>query len=564
MEIKVLALYHEENGSDFHRIVYPFKKVNGLELEGKTINVDLKKFEDVSLEEMEKYNILVYNWDVNLKIQDLGMLQAKGVKILYVLDDSYEIEESHPELGSPFMREYLKNRVKLHLLNANACIVTNERILLEAIKYNDNVAVIPNFINPADFKVLEKSKSDLLRVGIYGSGSHLNNFLSLKTIINKIAKNSQLVEKCEFVLAGYTDTPLWNEVLKMFKAKKKLKVRTLPYQNLDSYLYNYSEIDVLLCPLLYTNFNLSRSALKLLECSLTDTLPLGSSLYSMKELKGLAIADTPEVYVKSLETLLDKEYYNKALAYVKDVNLTDNNYQLRFENLSKVLYALDSEDLSVKLDNLEVHTITYDKNQVASYIPYDNSAVRTIEQKSYLFEYNPILNLSKDFQDDKYYGIFSWKFENKTGLTKQVLYKTLMQKKYQDFDVINLCRPIPEQYLAFSEKQHKGFRKLFDNVCNDLGLVSKEPNHVIYSNFFIAKGEVYKSFINDVVIPAIELLETKYKEDAWMNANYIVGLPQEKLKDITGLDYYTMHSFVLERLMSIYIDNKTLKTLNVF
>jgi hypothetical protein len=157
----------------------------------------------------------------------------------------------------------------------------------------------------------------------------------------------------------------------------------------------------------------------------------------MKELKGLAIADTPEVYVKSLETLLDKEYYNKALAYVKDVNLADNNYQLRFENLSKVLYALNSEDLSVKLDNLEVHTITYDKNQVASYIPYDNSAVRTIEQKSYLFEYNPILNLSKDFQDDKYYGIFSWKFENKTGLTKQVLYKTLMQKKYQDFEKYN-------------------------------------------------------------------------------------------------------------------------------
>jgi hypothetical protein len=49
-----------------------------------------------------------------------------------------------------------------------------------------------------------------------------------------------------------------------------------------------------------------------------------------------------------------------------------------------------------------------------------------------------------------------------------------------------------------------------------------------------------------------------------MNANYIVGLPQEKLKNITGLDYYTMHSFVLERLISIYIDNKTLKTLNVF
>jgi glycosyltransferase involved in cell wall biosynthesis len=188
MEIKVLALYHEENGSDFHRIVYPFKKVNGLELEGKTINVDLKKFEDVSLKEIEKYNILVYNWDLNLKIQDLGMLQAKGVKILYVLDDSYEIEESHPELGSPFMREYLKNRVKLHLLNANACIVTNERILLEAIKYNDNVAVIPNFIDPADFKVLEKSKIDSDFIDLYRKElkKKLHMDLFVKNIKSKI------------------------------------------------------------------------------------------------------------------------------------------------------------------------------------------------------------------------------------------------------------------------------------------------------------------------------------------------------------------------------------------
>jgi hypothetical protein len=53
--------------------------------------------------------------------------------------------------------------------------------------------------------------------------------------------------------------------------------------------------------------------------------------------------------------------------------------------------------------------------------------------------------------------------------------------------------------------------------------------------------------------------DPEYFEDA----KYITGLSSEKLKELTGLDYYTYHTFVLERLILFYVTNKQLKNLNL-
>ena len=55
---------------------------------------------------------------------------------------------------------------------------------------------------------------------------------------------------------------------------------------------------------------------------------------------------------------------------------------------------------------------------------------------------------------------------------------------------------------------------------------------------------------------------TKYKTEAWEDSGY-KALTSERLKQVTGLDYYPMHTFILERLLSVWIDNKELKTLDL-
>lgn len=136
----------------------------------------------------------------------------------------------------------------------------------------------------------------------------------------------------------------------------------------------------------------------------------------------------------------------------------------------------------IELD-IDIYTICFRDTHNTEYKRIDNN-IKTISEKSYLFEYNVILNTPIV---SEYTAFFSWKFRGKTGMNKRVLFNLLKSKNYQDYEVINLCEPLPLPYLEFTERNHKGFMELFNLVCADLGLKVSEPKHVIYSNFFIAK-----------------------------------------------------------------------------
>ncbi len=207
--------------------------------------------------------------------------------------------------------------------------------------------------------------------------------------------------------------------------------------------------------------------------------------------------------------------------------------------------------------NIDIYGICFKDTQNTEYNRIDNK-VSSIAEKSYLFEYNVILNTP--IVND-YTGFFSWKFRAKTGMNKRVLFNLLLEKEYTQYDVINICEPLPKPYLEFSESNHKGFIGLFTSICTDLGLKVSEPKHTIYSNFFIAKKEVFIEYQN-LLRQAVELLETKYREQAWEDSGYN-ALKKDRLKEVTGLDYYPMHTFILERLLSVWIDNKGLKALDM-
>lgn len=207
--------------------------------------------------------------------------------------------------------------------------------------------------------------------------------------------------------------------------------------------------------------------------------------------------------------------------------------------------------------DIDIYGICFKDSQNTEYKRIDNK-VSTIAEKSYLFEYNVILNTP--IVSD-YTGFFSWKFRAKTGMNKRVLFNLLKEKNYKEYEVINLCEPLPKPYLEFSESNHKGFMDLFTSICMDLNLIVKEPKHVIYSNFFIAKKEIFIEY-QILIKKAIELLDTKYMGQAWEDSGYN-ALKKELLKEVTGLDYYPMHTFILERLISVWIDNKGIKTLDL-
>ncbi len=565
--VKVLVITKKNSGAHYHRLEYPFKKINGSKLDEVEFNITFTLFLEDTFKKCFDYDIVIYHWDVPMNITQIGELQTKGVRIIYSLDDYFHFSEFHPYINTDFQRKHVANVVKKHLLNADVVITTTPQLAINCLEYNDNVAVLPNFIDSADFTFKEKVKSDKLRVGIIGSLSNCPNYMLLKGVINRIAANKELASKCEFYICGIEKgNPDWDRVIKMFTVKKNLTVHVREFLPLETYLDGYSELDVCLIPLEDTEFNRCKSALHLQECAITNTLPVGSSFYALKELKGIVVCEEAMQYEQTLIKLLDKDYYNNLLKYITDINLKDADFEKRFQDTKVVLKATIEEDMSTKLDNVNITQIVYNENQPVEYNKYDNSFRNKLEHKTWGFEYNVFLDICKQDLKEDYIGIFSWKFSKKTGFTKNILYKTLKHYKYENYDFINLSRNYwknGREYLQFSEEQHPGLLERLEEVCNAVNLkVYSNPTTVNYSNFYLMKKEYFQDYANNYVIPALEYMETK-PERFMVDAQYQGGLSSEKLKEVSELDFYTFHTFILERLILMYLENKNLKVLNL-
>ncbi len=209
--------------------------------------------------------------------------------------------------------------------------------------------------------------------------------------------------------------------------------------------------------------------------------------------------------------------------------------------------------------DVKIYSIVYKPEHVSEYIRYDNSQVKTPAQKSYLFEYNPIVDIiDNHYIEEEYLGIFSHKFHVKTGIMRKKLMLYLQNSPGYDFYSFSKYVGIKDFRPNFENESHPGFSDIFIPICKDLDLPTDFRNDLVYENFFITKTEIYKDYVNNIIKPAIELLETKYKELAWRNAVY---MPNKNLFNDTGLEHYTFHTFILERLVNQFIlkNNYTLK-----
>lgn len=575
--LTIYGLLQKNSGTFYHRIKLPLENLHGknIEIEGKQLTIDVKFIEfetgkiTLTKEMLEGADLIYTTWVVNNNTPEMSFWKQE-LQFKYIIDiDDWPFDDN--ELQHVYYNETWKPAVLQQCVFADFITTTNNRLASKLYSFNDKIAIIPNilpinegqFVSKPDNKKYDKSKS--LRVGILGSDSHYFDFMSLKGAISRFAKNKNIADNCEFIIAGYASAPNWERIVNLFKVKKNLKVRVLESKPVESYMELYNELDVVLAPLLPTVFNQCKSALKIIESSIKDCIVIGSPLYAEKEFSALCIAEKPIEYEQFLTHLLEDDSYIKLRDELCALNLKTNDFSKRVDFTKNIFSLTMSNKIDTMPIDLEIYGIVYDENQATEFIRYDNSGIKTVEQKSYLFEYNVMRNIIEKAEDDKYYGLFSWKFPIKTGVTKKLLLKLLDEIEFRKYDVINLSPNIfGGNYLRFSYEQHPGLKELLNLVCNDLGLKVREPENVVFSNFFIAKGNTYKKFLNDVINPAINLMETKYFGLAMKDANYKSGLSPEELKDKTGMTYYTFQTFVCERLLSIWLENnKNIKIKNI-
>ena len=130
----------------------------------------------------------------------LDYAKQKGIKTIMDIDDYWDLGMHHPQAAS--QRQYKIDKIITGNLSKFDYVTTTTPLFAKKIeKYNKNVVVFPNAINPEDerFKI-EKKPSKYLRIGLIMGSTHEYD-VALLNNISSLPKD--VLDKIQFVLCGF-------------------------------------------------------------------------------------------------------------------------------------------------------------------------------------------------------------------------------------------------------------------------------------------------------------------------------------------------------------------------
>lgn len=182
------------------------------------------------------------------------------------------------------------------------------------------------------------------------------------------------------------------------------------------------------------------------------------------------------------------------------------------------------------------------------------------------FENSVIAGLVPDCKSD-YVGVCSWRLKKKRGDMFRLQDKTLTREKIlnSDFDIAILTPRSPtHNVMAMASHWHGAS---WDNAIKDFRNFIKIPNivkHAVYENHFIARGDIYRDYVANCLIPAMDYISTR--EVYFVDSGYIKRkseVERQILKNQLNRNDYPIAPFVLERLFSIFISDKDYKVISL-
>lgn len=309
-KINVLVVPSDRTGVGKFRSVDPHIFLQNIY--GADFHVDIQynlPFDDLNF--FKKYEIVSFHrsigqdWDRAPSF--IKKLKDAGIKTVCDIDDYWMPGKEHPI--HDVIRFNKINEKIVNNLKAAEYVTTTTTIFADEIsKYNKNVVVFPNAINPKEPQFNEPTpKSDKLRVGWLGGSSHLHDLMLVDQSFSKLTKYRN---ELQFVLCGFDTRGTVTEINQETKEHKQrnilphesvwaqyeriftqnysiisedykkylqnynqevypnelqesyLRVWTKPVQ---SYAKNYSKFDISLAPIKNHIFNRMKSQLKVIE-----------------------------------------------------------------------------------------------------------------------------------------------------------------------------------------------------------------------------------------------------------------------------------------------------------
>jgi len=309
-KIKVLVIPSDGTGVGRFRSITPHTHLQSKY--GDDFHVDIEFNPNLSdLNFFKNYQIVHFHrslgQDMDLSIQVIPILNAMGIITIADIDDYWLPGKEHP-LHQLIVQEKIHEKIVNNLKLAKYVTTTTEIFADEIRKFNKNVVIFPNAIDPKEGQFNEPTEeSDLVRVGWLGGSSHLHDLMLLDGMVSKL---SDIKDKLQYVVCGFDTRGMMTEINQQTGEKKQRAIKphetvwydyekiftnnysiispeyknhlelfvetpfedekNLPYRRVwtkpvTSYARNYSKFDISLAPIKQHMFNKVKSQLKVIE-----------------------------------------------------------------------------------------------------------------------------------------------------------------------------------------------------------------------------------------------------------------------------------------------------------
>lgn len=320
-KIKVLVVPSDRTGVGKFRSVDPHIFLQNLY--GDDFHVDIvyePPYDDINF--YKEYQVVAYHRSIGQDFERANQLIQKlneiGIATVCDIDDYWMPGKEHPI--HDIIRVNKINEKIVENLRVSKYVTTTTTLFADEIKkFNKNVVIFPNAINPNEAQFKEPTlESDRLRIGWLGGSSHLHDLELLD-----LGRLTQYKDKLQFVLCGFDTRGTVTEINQQTGEHKKRNI--LPHetvwakyekiftQNLTlvsedykkflldysqesypnemsepylrvwtkpvtSYAKNYSKFDVSLAPIKNHMFNRMKSQLKVIEAGFYKKALIASNI----------------------------------------------------------------------------------------------------------------------------------------------------------------------------------------------------------------------------------------------------------------------------------------------
>jgi len=322
-QIKVLVLPSDRSGVGKFRSIDPHLFLQSEHSNEFHIDINYEPpMNDINF--YKNYNIVAFHRNISTDF-DLGNnlikeLNALGIITICDIDDYWLPTKEHP-IHSVIKLHNIDKKI-IENLKVAKYVTTTTTLYADVIrKFNKNVFVFPNAINPNDPQFKEPTlPSDKVRVGWLGGSSHLHDLMLLDKSFASLSKHRS---KLQFVLCGFDTRGVVTEINAETNEQKKRNIKPeetvwatyekiftqnysiidLDYKNfllkftqetyegeenqsylrvwtkpVTSYAKNYSKFDISLAPIKNHVFNLMKSQLKVIEAGFYKKAIIASNL----------------------------------------------------------------------------------------------------------------------------------------------------------------------------------------------------------------------------------------------------------------------------------------------